>query len=171
MSTQTQQLPVSPKTLGMLFRFTHGVFRQNTAGVTQEESLRQPQPAGNCINWVGGHLVSSRQGLLASLGVAPTWTQAERDYYKRGSAPVTGAAGTIAWERIAADMDASQEALLGVIANLDTERLLSALPPEGNPFQVDSLGENIAIFHFHESYHVGQLGVLRRLVGKPGAIK
>lgn len=171
MSTQTQQVPVSPKALGMLFGFTHGVFRQNTAGVTHEDSLRQPQPSGNCINWVGGHLVSSRQGLLALLGAAPTWTQAEQDFYKRGSAPVTAAAGAMAWERIAADMDASQEALLGALSKLTAEQLLAPLPPEKNPFKVDCFGENLAIFQFHESYHVGQLGVLRRLLGRPGAIK
>jgi hypothetical protein len=59
-------------------------------------------------------------------------------------------------------------------------RAISALPPEvmtskpPRPFTGDpneTVGSNLATFVFHESYHVGQTGVLRRVVGKPGVIK
>jgi hypothetical protein len=33
------------------------------------------------------------------------------------------------------------------------------------------LAEVVGFFHFHESYHAGQIALLRRLVGKQGVIK
>ena len=32
-------------------------------------------------------------------------------------------------------------------------------------------GEMVAALVFHEAYHAGQTGVLRRLIGKPGAVR
>ena len=32
-------------------------------------------------------------------------------------------------------------------------------------------GTRVAFLNFHEAYHAGQLGVLRRLAGKPGALE
>jgi len=49
---------------------------------------------------------------------------------------------------------------------------LAAKPPRnmtGDPNE--TVGTNLAVFAFHESYHVGQTGVLRRVAGKPGVIK
>jgi hypothetical protein len=38
-------------------RTTHKAVRLNVEGLTQEDSLAQLTPAGNCLNWVVGHLV------------------------------------------------------------------------------------------------------------------
>lgn len=171
MSTQTQGPPLTSKALALLFRFSYGVFRQNTEGITHEESLRQPSPGGNCINWVGGHLCATRQGMLELLGHESTWTPAERERYKRGSVPMTAIEVlTLPWERIAADFDAAQPVLLSALETMTPEQLLAPLPKEQNPFRVDCLAEQLALFHFHETYHAGQLGLLRRLAGKKGAI-
>ena len=170
MSAQTWPVPIAPRTLGTLFEFTYGVFRQNTAGITPEETLRAPEAGGNCMNWVGAHLVASRQGLLELLGRKATWTEEERKRYARGAEPLADVAEAIPWERIVADLDASQEELRAGIAALTPEQLAAPLPEDRNPFRVDSLGTLLAVFNFHESYHVGQLGLLRRLLGKPGAI-
>ncbi len=36
---------------------TGGVVRRNIEGVTHEASLRHPEPGGNSMNWVVGHLL------------------------------------------------------------------------------------------------------------------
>jgi hypothetical protein len=171
MTTQTTTLPVSAKTLGTLFEFTYQVFRRNTEGITHEESLRLPQPGGNCMNWVGGHVVAVRDGLLASLGQTRVWSAAEQSIYGRKSPTLTDPATALPWERIVQDLEKTQERLRAGVAALTTERLASPMPAENNPFGVDSVGDSLAVFTFHESYHVGQLGILRRLAGKPGAIR
>jgi len=38
-------------------RTTQRIVAMNVDGITQKESLVQPQPAGNCLNWVLGHLI------------------------------------------------------------------------------------------------------------------
>ena len=35
----------------------HEIMRQQTADLDHTDSLLQPQPGGNCLNWVMGHLV------------------------------------------------------------------------------------------------------------------
>ena len=37
-------------------RAAHRIVRLNADGISHEESLGQPQNAGNCLNWVLGHL-------------------------------------------------------------------------------------------------------------------
>lgn len=75
-----------------LYETTFGVIRVNTEGVSHAESLIQPQPAGNCMNWIVGHVMSSRQGLIALLGEERVWPAELTTRFKRSSAPVTTAA-------------------------------------------------------------------------------
>ena len=65
----------------------------------------------------------------------------------------------------------TQEPLVKAISAMPAE-LLASKPPRnmtGDPNE--TVGSNLATFVFHESYHVGQTGVLRRVAGKPGVIK
>ena len=52
-------------------RTTDQVVRINVDGLTQEESLIQPSPGGNCLNWVVGHLLCIYQRTLPLLGQKP----------------------------------------------------------------------------------------------------
>jgi uncharacterized damage-inducible protein DinB len=57
------------------------------------------------------------------------------------------------------------------LAALPEERLAERVPmsPTGNPNE--TVGTMLATIVQHQAYHSGQLGVLRRVAGKPGAIK
>jgi uncharacterized damage-inducible protein DinB len=35
----------------------------------------------------------------------------------------------------------------------------------------ETVGDQLAFLQFHEAYHIGQAGLLRRLAGKDGAIR
>jgi uncharacterized damage-inducible protein DinB len=59
-------------------------------------------------------------------------------------------------------LEASQERLL---SGLEDEEILSHETGES------TLGSKLFTFNFHESYHAGQLGILRRMLGKEGAIR
>jgi hypothetical protein len=66
---------------------------------------------------------------------------------------------------------AMQEPLIRAINGMTSE-IMAMKPPR--PFTGDpneTVGSNLATLVFHECYHVGQTGVLRRVVGKPGVIK
>jgi hypothetical protein len=47
------------------------VLERNLADVTNEESLRQPVPGGNTMNWIVGHVVRTRNQALGLLSEKP----------------------------------------------------------------------------------------------------
>lgn len=57
--------------LASIYEFSYGAIKLNLDGVSNEESLFIPQPAGNCINWVVGHIVAARNTALNLAGGAP----------------------------------------------------------------------------------------------------
>src|SRR5262245_25961443 len=69
------------------FELTHETAHKNLAGITHEESLIFPSPAGNSVNWVAGHIVATRNIVMRTLGAAPIWTADEAAPYERGAKP------------------------------------------------------------------------------------
>ena len=63
------------------------VLQVNVKDLTHEESLIQPHPGGNCLNWVVGHLVCIYGEILPLLGQEPVMKEALKRY-ARGSAPI-----------------------------------------------------------------------------------
>ena len=136
----------------------------NTEGVTHQDSLFQPAPGGNCVNWVVGHIVASRNSVHKLLGLAPAWKEGA-DRYDRGSQPITDPADAEPLDIVLERFRASQTAVAGALEAAD-DADMSAAVDDGKP-----LGAQLAFLAFHESYHVGQLGILRRLLGRDPAIK
>lgn len=163
-SNEYKGVVMTGNTLARQFEFCLSTMEKNLGGLTNEESLLQPAAAGNCANWIAGHIVATRNGLHSALGLDPGWPSADAERYKRGAAPITGTAGTQPLESIIALYKKSQAVLIEALGALTDEALSQNI--EGR-----TLAEIIAGFSFHESYHVGQLGLLRRMVGKPGVIK
>ncbi len=64
------------------------VLRINVAGLTQEESLIQPTPGGNCLNWVVGHLVCIYNDTLPLLGQERVREKDILKRYGRGTPPL-----------------------------------------------------------------------------------
>jgi uncharacterized damage-inducible protein DinB len=150
--------------ISKLFELNYGALFRNLEGITHAESLIPPIPAGNCINWVLGHIVASRNRALALVGVEPIWPRdlAQR-YSGRDDADWTPETA-VDLKAIAADLARSQQALMHALDNM-TGRALAARH-DGK-----SLGELLGFFQFHEAYHTGQIGILRRVIGKAGVIR
>ena len=134
-----------------------------TNGLTHEESLLQLPFRGNCLNWVVGHILDSRNGLLHLIGAEPVLAEACARY-GRGSAPVTSdGEGVIRLEALLEGFH---------LANQRTATRLSALRAEEFSAPVmfigreQPLGDAIFFLYFHETYHLGQLEQLRQLSGK-----
>ncbi len=67
-------------------------------------------------------------------------------------------------EEILAAFDDSQDTILAALERT-TEADLAASHAK------ETVGQRLAFLQFHEAYHIGQIGLLRRLLGKPGAIR
>ena len=143
--------------------------RRNLEGITHAESLRQPQPAGNCINWVLGHLVRGLHTTLADLGTRSGPSHISLERYRRGQPPIQDASEALDLQELVHAWDASVQSIARALTDLPGEELNS--PPTSPTTSGDaSLRSRLAFNLFHQAYHAGQLGTLRRLVGKDGAI-
>ncbi|HYH81427.1 MAG TPA: DinB family protein [Longimicrobium sp.] len=152
-------------------RMTHQVVRINVDGITHEESLAQPRPNGNCLNWVLGHLVCIYGRALPLLGQEPVTLDGALDRYDRGTAPIVDPAEAIDLQALRAAWDTVSERWDTGLGELPADALDQPAPfsPSDNPDEtVRSLISTVA---FHQAYHAGQTGVLRRIAGKDGAIR
>lgn len=157
---------ITGKLLAFQFSFSERAAGINLDGVTHEQSLIHPAAGGNCINWIVGHIVTYRHEILASLGEVTSWPEECARAYGRGSSGGATPGATLPLSRLVGDLKATTPLLVRRLEALKDEEL-AAPAPSGK----QSLGERLAFDLFHEAYHVGQLGVLRRTIGLPGAIR
>lgn len=151
-------------------RLAHRVVRMNTDGLSQAESLIAPMPAGNCLNWVVGHLLCVYNNVLPGIGQTPVMEKEELSRYDRGSAPID-ADSALDLNFLLVALDKAVDRFDTGLHGLTSEALDEKAPfsPSQNPDEtVRSLMSTVL---FHQSYHAGQTGLLRRIAGKPGAIR
>ena len=150
--------------LAQQFELNHQVAHANLADITHEESLVHPSPAGNCLNWVLGHVVATRNVVMDTLGEPRIWNADLASPYQRGARPPLAATCATPLGDILAALDASQQTIVGRLATMTEKDLARSVNDQG------TVGDWLARLSFHESYHLGQCGLLRRLLGKDGAI-
>ncbi len=157
--------------LASIYEFSYGALNRNLDGVSNEESLFIPQPAGNCINWVVGHIVSARGMVLTLAGGAPVLTGDAAAHYMRGSAGIQAGDKVLDLGTLRGLLADSQQQLIPALAALSAEALALPVPEQlRRPPLTGSIEAALTRLAFHEAYHNGQIGLLRRLAGKAGAI-
>jgi uncharacterized damage-inducible protein DinB len=162
MKTETTRIAAA------LFEFSGFVAATNTAGVTHEESLI-PAPNGHNMNWVFGHVVAVRCRFLPGLGRESPWTEEQARPYRRGI-PLEEATQHLPFGEIARAFEITQERILASLATLTEEDLAKPAPFNPGP-QPETIGSLLTTIPMHDSYHLGQLGILRKVSGKEGAIR
>ena len=113
-----------------------------------------------------GHLLWSRNRVHELLGAAPSWPErfGPSEPYHRG---VTGfyPAVAVPVSDLRAAMAESQAIVMSGLERASDSRLSERATDKM------TVGEQLAFLGFHEGYHAGQVGLLRRLLGMSGAIK
>jgi hypothetical protein len=157
------------ETLTTQFRMNQYIAGVNLDGITDEESRVRAIPTGNHLNWLVGHIVATRCAVLPSLHQEPVWGEDVVRMYRRGSDGASDA-NYLPFDEVVRAYHVTQERILAGIASLTEEELAAPAPfsPAGGP---ETLGSLLTKATVHEGYHLGQTGILRRVVGKPGAIK
>ena len=151
--------------LRFLYDFNHVAITRNCEGLVHNETLIRPQPKGNCANWVLGHIVFNRSFILSLVREQPLWGEGEGALYARESKPLDPK-DALPFERLLSDLAETQARLRRGLealpsSDLDLKHVEGATRPRG---------AQLHFLHFHEAYHAGQLGLLRRMAGKDGAI-
>lgn len=146
-----------------LFNFNNEIIHTQVKGLTQTESLLQPPFQGNCLNWVIGHIVGVRSQCLKQMELPGVQSDAENKIYGYGSDPLTDPAKACDLQAMLQKIDESLQTIvdkLGSLSETDMEREVKIW--RGNV----ALSEALAFMQWHESYHSGQLELLRQLAGK-----
>lgn len=155
---------MSVDALRKLYGINHKALGMNVNGLDHEDSLLQPPGGGNCLNWVTGHIVANRTHVLELLGEEPVWSKVQMEAYQRGSKPIQDGTRAQKFDAILADFEKTQERIQAGLGRL-TDQDLGKKQGEG------TLGDRLHFLQFHEAYHIGQTGLLRRMAGKEGAIR
>jgi uncharacterized damage-inducible protein DinB len=129
----------------------------------QDATRRWKKGTGSSISYLVGHLCSSRYGLLKLLGVAHANPFAARFGAGVGSSDggdyPTIAELTSRWRDLAGRLH-------GALTSL-TPSQLDAEAPTAYPISDRTVRGALAFICWHESYHVGQVGILRTEMGYP----
>ncbi len=151
--------------------FVHYSVHANLEGISDEESLASAEQGGNSINWVLGHMVNSRAALLELLGGEPVLGARGMELYSRHTKPIGAGSDCVPTSELLRLYDGSQEVLLEKLGEASDANLADEVPGLFDPEQEMQCGIKLAALTFHEAYHAGQLGSIRRAIGKEPAIK
>jgi len=152
--------------IALIYKLNNGVVARTLDGLSDEEVWQSPPGGGNPIGWILGHLAEYRTAMLAILG-SPLQTEWQARLFMRGS--VRGdrsiypprASIESAWK-------ATHGAMRDAFAAATPEQL--SAPSTLDMPGVRTLADQIAFGAFHESYHVGQMGYLRRQLGHTAVV-
>lgn len=156
--------------LKRLYAIPYMAMLKNIDGVGDAESRRAPAGGGNSINWVVGHVLAIRAFAHRQLGIPPVWTDEEAKPYARGADPSSDGRELKPFETVLADFARSQKMLEAALESATVEQLATPVEPRP-PFMSKNVAEVLSALSFHEGYHIGQTGLLRRMLGKAGAIR
>lgn len=147
-----------------LFRFNSEMVTLALADLSPEDAChRLKDGEGSSIAYLVGHLCSSRYGLLQTLGAADS--NPYRELYGEGAGSRDGDAYPPITE-LAAGWRETADRLHAALAEV-TDEDAARDDDTGFPTPEKSLRGRLAFVLWHETYHLGQIGILRTEKGYP----
>jgi hypothetical protein len=140
-----------------------------TEGFSASDWRHRPEQGGNSAHWIVGHLARCRRDALRAAGDAIEAAPWE-DLFADGK-PCRDASGYPPVADLAREFREGGTRLagrLGALTAEDGERALPGLLAKPLPTGRTTLGGLLDFLYFHETYHLGQLGYIRRLRGHKG---
>ena len=134
-------------------------------GDLSEADWKRQDGAGHTLRWIVGHLGATRLRMLEIAGLPPMtapWTAA----FGRGTSDAD-VPDSLDMKAVVAAFHEAHQRLAARWEHLSAEDLAKPLGrtlPDGT----DTVGGALRFLVWHEAYHFGQLGLLRRLAGKGG---
>ena len=162
------------ETLVYAFSAGHKILLANLSGITHEESLQSAGGSANGINWLAGHILNSRSRLAARTGTpgGPFLSEQESAWYGKGSKAIGAGDPCVPLERIVEGLRQSVDVIAARLAQMshaeleaEVDRSMFPIPPEK-----PTLGALVEFAILHEMYHSGQIGLVRRVLGKASGI-
>lgn len=145
----------------------HDIVKQNTANIDHAESLLSPVGGGNSFNWVLGHLVYWRNESMTFVGKQPLFPEDTLSLY--ADAPLTQTRRAVEFEDLLSQYDQLKNPFIEGMKKLTADDLKK--PVKESDKSSGTIGSLLTRIVVHEAYHAGQLGLLRRITGRAGAIR
>lgn len=145
------------------FELQSSWFLNVLANISEDESNKQLADNLNPIKWVAGHILNTRMSLLSILSGKPQGQNYNKFFGKGSSNKLDSTFPSM--EEIKLKWNVVSVELTDCIRGLTEEKLLSP-PPFQTAIPNDALQGLIAYMVIHESHHIGQLSILRKLMGK-----
>jgi uncharacterized damage-inducible protein DinB len=166
-SHSSDRIRINPVHLVRLFQFTQLTLSRLLADVSNAESLREVGPDGKCLNWILGHIIFARGKLLSLLGGEPDWYKNFMAVYGEKGVGTFSVKTAKPLSDLQGLLDQSLAMLSEVLSKLDAalNEPCAELP---HVSKGGTVADRVGSFACHEAYHAGQIGIMRRLLGKPG---
>lgn len=148
--------------LANCYENTAEIIRKQVSAISPRESLIQPFTESHSVNWLLGHIVSSRSHPLKLLNQAQVWDEETRARYRDGSKPIGAAApDVLPIDRLVCLFEVSQNRTIVGLNNMTDGQFMKS-----SGYAQNTVLDSLLYFHFHETYHVGQLTIIAELLGK-----
>ena len=147
--------------LAQSFTTNHWLIHRLVDSLSQADSIVQPPYDGNCLNWVLGHIIVSRNEVLDLLGTEVVWSEEVIELYKTGSEPIKEDGQGLTFEELVDALDIAQERIAGSLEEIPADELNRVVETRRG---VRPIGKHVAGLNWHETYHTGQLELLRAMV-------
>src|SRR5262245_11211433 len=150
--------------LAVIFTLNDGLITRALDGLTEDDLWQRPSDRSNPMFWLLGHIVHTRGSLLRMIG--EDFRTGWGEIFQRGAAlSARDQYPSLAEiERVRADIASRVQAKLAAMDDAELAREGS-----GPPLPVaKTVAERIGFLAMHDSYHVGQLAILRKMLGHSG---
>jgi len=143
------------------YEFHNRIMHHFIDGISHEESVLQLPFEHNCMNWILGHIVTNRSHVLETVGAAHDWQEEVRGLYHQDTQPVTPEGESVRFETLIAYLDESVELLKAALEDVSAEWLEEN---HTNYRGKKTRYAHVTSFHWHESFHLGQLEILKAFI-------
>ncbi len=144
------------------------IVKMQIEGISHAESVQTPGFKTNSMNWILGHMLGSRERILSALGAEPTIAAERLTRYARDVEPGETNDEAVPLEELVAALELSQVRMteaLGRTSEADLAREIALLGRSARP-----LSFWLFFLYFHDTFHTGEMSVLRAALGKTNKV-
>lgn len=143
------------------YAFHNMLIHRFVDGITHEESVLQLPFEHNCMNWILGHIVTNRSHVLETVAAPHAWQEEVRALYHTDTPPIEPESKSVRFGNLIKYLDESLALLRSVVENVSDEWLDET---HSNYRGEKTRYAHVTGFHWHETFHVGQLEILKAFI-------
>jgi len=144
-------------------RLNHGLLQCAVRDMSEQDLAARTDDKGNSVAWIAGHLAGSRHIMAGLVGLEEQ--NPFGNLYIRG-AEVRPDSDYPPVSEIITAFENITDALTPCFDKIDASELDAELK-DPYPVQEKTVLNGLAFLSFHETYHIGQIGFIRKLLGYP----